>query len=98
MTREELIKEFDSTIYLAKQILIKRNKIYAKEDDALFNIRQLGTKGILTQIREKCTRFENMIELKVKDEEMPTLLEHVNDSCLDIINYSFLLKELIENI
>lgn len=94
MTRDELLAFFDSEIKDCRTILEMRNKLYAQDTDALFNIRKLNVDGILIQIREKCTRIENMANLRTDD--IQTVEVAIHDSCVDIINYSFLLECLIK--
>lgn len=93
MTREELVKLFDEEVAKQREILLARNKAYAKNEDALYNIKRNGFIGILHHISEKSVRLENAVSSKVMTVENQEL---VKETCRDLSNYGFLFRALLE--
>lgn len=98
MTKEELISNIKETYSLGVGIIEAKNSDYATPSDPWKNFRlaeAIGIspkKAILIRILDKIARISNLLdkEEKVKDET-------IQDSLLDCINYTAILKAYIDN-
>ena len=96
-TRPELLDLHDEVCAAAHDVMAKKSHDYAAKDDALFNVRQCeafglcsAEAGVLVRMSDKLSRlsrFEKQGALAVKDES-------VEDTVVDIVNYSVLLLAL----
>lgn len=96
-TRPELLDLHDEVCAAAQDVMKKKNYDYAAKGDALFNVRQCeafglcsAEAGVLVRMSDKLSRlsrFEKQGALAVKDES-------VEDTVVDIVNYSVLLLAL----
>lgn len=93
MTREDLVLLFDEEVAKQREILLARNKAYASNEDALYNIKRNGFKGVIHHIEEKTIRLQNVINNKTMNAEQQEL---VKETCRDLSNYSFLFRALLE--
>lgn len=93
MTQEEYLKKFKETTDLLVSIVSKKNQDYSVPDDAFANFRLCDTmgickteEGIVVRMSDKFQRIVNLLhkENAVKDET-------INDSLLDLANYSLIL-------
>jgi hypothetical protein len=93
MERDDLVEYFDQVIKHARKILENKNHDYAGGGDVFANftrVESLGItsteKGMLVRMSDKLSRLSSFCEqgkLKVD--------ESVEDTCVDLINYAFLL-------
>lgn len=96
--RPQLLEQHDELCDRAFNLMQRKNHDYAADADALKNLRQceqLGLcsveTGILVRITDKMSRMRQFIEsgiLQVEDES-------IDDTIIDIINYSVLLRACI---
>lgn len=91
MSREELVKVFDEQVSKMREILLARNTEYAKDEDALFNIKKHGYKGIISHIQDKTARLENLVD---KNFSQVRAEEIMQDNAADIANYAILFVAL----
>jgi soluble cytochrome b562 len=92
MTRDELFAFHDQCAARAKALMEKKNKDYAKESDPLRNFRRHGLKGFVVRMDDKMARLDNFVEngtLAVSDES-------VEDSLIDLLNYSVLMLAMLQ--
>ena len=95
MNRQEWVEEFDALTLKMRCIMIAKNSDYANQDNNPFsNFERVETLGIartevgfLTRMTDKLCRINSFVqkgELAVKDES-------VQDTLLDLANYSLLM-------
>jgi hypothetical protein len=97
MTNEEFIANIKQTFLAGLGIIQKKNADYANDADPFKNFRfaeLVGVnpyRGILVRITDKLARVSNLLdkEAAVKDEA-------INDTLLDLINYTAILKAFLE--
>ena len=83
MTRDVLMCEIDGFFNNCYELAEKKNKDYAKEDDALCNFRH-GVTGIISRLDEKIVRLSNV---HTSDGAQ---FESLEDTLMDIANYAAL--------
>lgn len=73
-------------INLARQ----KNADYSSDVDPLLNLRIGGSHGVAVRITDKACRLVQL----TKNGHLPHVQESVEDTCLDLINYAWLLLAL----
>ena len=93
MNRDELAEYFDEVIKKARKLLIDKNHDYAGGGDVFANftrVESLGItsteKGMLVRMSDKLSRLSSFCE-----QGNFQVNESLEDTCVDIINYAFLL-------
>lgn len=84
MTREDLRLLHEHMCEDARSLMKNKNVDYATESDIFRNFRMFGELGILVRMSDKLARLRSILEngrVAVSDES-------INDTLLDIINYS----------
>lgn len=71
----------------ARTIMRKKNADYAAEDDPLANFRRWGALGFVVRMDDKLARLSTFVKRGVFEVED----ESLNDTLLDLLNYSVLL-------
>ena len=74
------------------QIMINKGHDYSGEEDTLANLKDFGIEGIIVRLGDKYHRLRRFVQsglLKVKDES-------INDTLIDICNYTRLGQLLLE--
>lgn len=98
MTKEEFLKDLESTFKICHSISVKKNADYSVNTDPFSNFRmstQVGVdpaRAILVRISDKISRISNLLdkEASVKDES-------IGDSIMDSINYLAILKAFLKD-
>jgi hypothetical protein len=98
MNNKEFLREFEITLNTMKRIVKAKNQDYAN-GDAFKNFKScenLGLcsaeKGILIRMSDKMARISNLL-----DREAEVHDEKIEDTLLDLANYSIILLLLIES-
>ena len=97
MTTEEFLRELDQTFTDCLVTAKNKNKDYANSDDPFKNFRmseQVGVspaRAILVRISDKLSRISNLL-----DREGAVTDERIEDSLMDMINYSAILKAYLK--
>lgn len=99
MNREELILEFDNYVSRMRETLVNKNHDYSGDNSPFHNfevVEKVGIcsaeQGFLTRMMDKMMRINNFVAsgvLKVQDEK-------IEDTLLDLANYSLLLSSFIK--
>lgn len=88
MTPEQYIQEFKNLTARMLDITTRKNNDYGSTTDPFKNFREFGELGILVRMSDKMARLKTAVvekrEFKVSDES-------VEDTALDLANYSLLL-------
>ena len=91
---EKFLSECDETFNKCYEILEKKNEDYSGDDqDPFKNFKNSITvgvapeRGVLVRIMDKIQRVSNLI-----DKEPNVLEESIDDTLIDLINYSVILK------
>jgi hypothetical protein len=92
MTTEQLVKLHTDLCEQARRLMKGKNHDYTtSKTDALENLRFGGALGVVTRMHDKLMRLKSLI---VK-ENAAVRDESIDDTCLDLVNYSVLLLALI---
>lgn len=97
MTTKELMNNMSDTFDACLSIVERKNHDYAGDEDAFKNFRYstlVGvpeTRAILVRITDKLARVSNLL-----DKDPAVVNESVTDTLLDLINYTAILKALME--
>lgn len=86
-TREQYLQNFKELTDRMYEITTKKNNDYGGESDPFKNFREFGALGILVRMSDKFARLKTAIVEKRKFE----VDESVEDTALDLANYSLLL-------
>lgn len=89
ITHDQLLEIFDKTMEEARKLLKSKNQDYSGGADALFNIRRGGQYGVAVRIDDKVSRLLSLLNEKREPNH-----EGIDDTILDLINYSVLLAAL----
>jgi Nucleotide modification associated domain 1 len=95
LTRDEMIAQMESIYQRGVEIVKKKNSDYATNEDALSNFKVIQALGVvdykramLVRMADKFARISNLM----KDDKKPAVLdERLEDTLLDLINYSAIL-------
>ena len=98
MTTKEFLREIEGTFDECYNLVLKKNKDYANQDDPFKNFKmstQVGVepaRAILVRISDKLSRISNLLDRtnSVND-------ERIEDTIYDIINYSAILKAYLND-
>lgn len=97
MTRQSLKNSIKETYKQAISIIEKKNNDYAKNDDGISNFKlaiAVGVsieRGILVRMMDKMSRISNLL-----DKEGDVKNESIQDTLLDLCNYSAILKAIVD--
>ena len=92
MTREELLQKHETLCAEARGLMKLKNADYACNADPFRNFRTFGELGFIVRMSDKLARLHSYCErgeLSVRDES-------VEDTLLDLINYSVLLAAYLQ--
>ena len=81
MVRNDLMERIDFFFKACSNLAYRKNKDYAREDDALCNFRN-GAKQVADRIDEKSIRLSNLLGGSDAN------FESVQDTLMDIANYA----------
>jgi hypothetical protein len=98
MNQQQFFKSIEKTYEDGLALIKIKNSDYGADTDPFKNFRSAGTinlspeKALLVRILDKISRIDNLLDKPnaVKDET-------VEDTLLDLVNYSAILKALIES-
>ncbi len=93
VTREELLEMHECLCAKGRELMIRKNQDYGADADPFRNFRFAGLPGFPVRMGDKVARLMTFAEkgsLMVKDES-------VEDTAIDLINYSVLLLGYIED-
>ena len=98
VTRDMLTAEISETFTYCLALMQKKNKDYAKEEDAFANFRLSEMVGVgperanLVRVADKLARISNLL-----DKSNDVSDESVEDTINDVINYMAILKSMIKH-
>ena len=98
VTRDMLTTEISDTFQHCLALMQKKNKDYAKENDAFANFRLSEMVGVgperanLVRVADKLARISNLL-----DKENEVVDETIEDTIHDIVNYMAILKSMIKH-
>lgn len=99
MTHQQYLEAFENEISEMLNITTRKNRDYANEDDALQNFQlceEIGVtsaeRGILVRMTDKLQRISNLL-----DHDPHVVNERIEDSLLDLANYSIILLIYLKN-
>lgn len=99
MTNEEFFKDLENTYASCLETSKRKNADYSKVGNPFANFQNVEVlgicsveTGILTRMTDKMARISNLIkqEAQVKDES-------IQDTLMDLVNYSAILKAYLTN-
>lgn len=93
VTRDELLQMHEDLCERGRDLMIRKNQDYGANEDPFRNFRFAGLMGFPVRMGDKVARLMTFAErgsLMVKDES-------VEDTAIDLINYSVLLLGYIED-
>ena len=100
LTRQGLIESMERTFQTGVEIVKKKNSDYATTDDALSNFKVIEALGVveykramLVRMADKFARISNLMK---EGKKVEVLDERLEDTLLDLINYTAILKAAIE--
>ncbi len=99
MTRDKFIKNLEETYQKGVELVKKKNHDYAKGTDPWANFRFAELVGvsveraILVRMSDKIARISNVI-----DKDILVKNESIEDTLIDLINYTAILKAYLDDI
>ncbi len=98
MTRADFFRLIEITQAQGRELMEKKNRDYAGDEDPLENLREIGFHGIVVRMRDKMTRLKVYDERREKGNAGPLAVadESIKDTLRDISNFGILAEIMLD--